>query len=138
VTVKSVIKDASEWDEFVDSTCRTYGFENSHCPIIYTLEGKLIGNGQAFQEHVKEKFDKALSVPKETQKARSKLESDQNDEKMRKKREGDTMAEKIDNVLEKLKNKGVTNLIGDCFYTLKFEAGIPFHVRKTNLLRDVK
>ena len=45
---------------------------------------------------------------------------------MRKKRDGDTISIKIENVLEKLKKKKVTNLITDAFYELKFEGGVPF------------
>lgn len=55
---------------------------------------------------------------------------------MRQKINGDTISEKIENVLEKLKKKNVTTLIGDAFYELKFEKGIPFYIRQTNLLRD--
>jgi len=55
---------------------------------------------------------------------------------MRKKKDGETFGEKIDQVLEKLKKKNVTKNILDDFYELKFEKGIPFYVRKTNLLRD--
>jgi hypothetical protein len=66
VAVKFVIKDASEWAEFIDSTCRSYGFEKKSCPIIYTLEGTLIGDGRDFIDHVRNKFDRSLTVTKES------------------------------------------------------------------------
>ena len=57
---------------------------------------------------------------------------------MRKKEEGDTLGEKIEHVLERLKKKNVSQLIGDCFYEQVYEQGIPFYVRTTNLLREEK
>jgi len=37
ISVKVCIKDSSEWTEFADSVCRSYGFENKYCPLIYTI-----------------------------------------------------------------------------------------------------
>ena len=56
---------------------------------------------------------------------------------MRKKERGDTLKEKIEHVLGKIKKKKVTNLIESDNYELKFEKGIPFQIRQTNLLQDV-
>jgi len=58
VSVQFVIKDSSEWKEFLNSVCRSYGLEKKSCPIIYTLEGSLIGSGADFVEHVRERYDK--------------------------------------------------------------------------------
>ena len=44
VSIQVVIKDAAEWPEFIDSVTSCYGFETKPCPIIYTIEGKLIGD----------------------------------------------------------------------------------------------
>lgn len=126
VTVKTVIKDSIEWAEFADATCRSYGFENKFCPIIYTIEGKLIGDGKAFQDHIIQRFNKAVPFNKDAVKVRNRQTQELNDELMRKKRDGDTISIKIENVLEKLKKKKVTNLITDAFYELKFEGGVPF------------
>lgn len=87
-------------------------------------------------EHVKEKYEIQIAIQKDEQKKRAKIIQDENDALMRKKKDGDTLGEKIENVLEKLKKKRVTNCIDDAFYQLKFENGIPFYVRGTNLLRD--
>ena len=134
--MKFCIKDNSEWAEFVDDVCRSYGFDKKTCPIAYTLEGSLIGDGRAFIEHIKQRFMISITVPIETQKMRTKLNHEENEEKMRKKREGEPINKKIENILEKIKKKNVTELISDSFYDLKFEKGIPFYIRKTNILRD--
>ena len=65
VCIKTVIKDAAEWDVFVDSVCRSYGFVNKTCPLIYTLEGTLIGDGKDFVHHVRERYGKSVVVEKE-------------------------------------------------------------------------
>ena len=57
---------------------------------------------------------------------------------MRKKKEGETLGEKIENHLDKLKKKHVSQLLSDAFYEKVHENGIPFYVRSTNLLRDEK
>lgn len=138
VTVKYVIKDASEWGEFVDSVCRSYGFEKKTCPIVYTIEGTLIGDGRAFVDHCREVYNKTLTITKESQKNRAKINVEENEERMRKKKEGDTLGEKIENYLEKLKKKEVSQLIEDSFYERVHESGIPFYLRKTDMLRDMK
>ena len=56
---------------------------------------------------------------------------------MRKKKEGDTLGEKIENYLEKLKKKEVAQLINDAYYEQVYEGGIPFYLRRTNVLRDM-
>ena len=95
VSVQFVIKDSSEWKDFLNSVCRSYGFEKKSCPIIYTLEGALIGSGSDFAEHVRERFDKQITISKDQQKGWTKLNVLENDERMRKKNVGDTLGEQI-------------------------------------------
>ena len=97
------MKDQTEWGEFVDSVCRSYGFEKKTCPIIYTLEGTLIGDGRDFVDHVRERYGKSLTITKENQKNRTKINVEENDERMRKLKDGETLGEKIENHLEKKK-----------------------------------
>ena len=63
--VSYIIKDSAEWPEFVDSLARTYGFDKITCPLIYTIEGTLIGDGGQFVEHIRAYFGKTLPVSKE-------------------------------------------------------------------------
>jgi hypothetical protein len=136
VQVKFVVKDGSEWEEFVDATVRSYGFESKSSPMVFTLEGTLIGDGRDFIEHVREKYDRQLQVTKEQQKNRTQLNVDENEERMRRKREGETDGERILKVLEKLSSKKVTQIIDDLFYLEEVEEGIPFIVRRGDFLRD--
>lgn len=137
VEVKYIVKDNSEWPLFVDSVCRSYGFDKKTCPIVYTLEGKLIGDGRAFIEHVREKFDVSQSITKDAQKNRTQLNIKENDDRIRKNKDGESLQEKIENHLTKQKKKKVAELIDDAFYEEYVEKGILFKVRRTNVLRDM-
>ena len=107
VCVKFVIKDTAEWDVFVDDVCRSYGFVKKTCPLVYTLEGTLIGDGREFVAYVRERYGRAVAVEKDTLKARIALNEEQNHERIKKKRDGETLGEKIENHLEKLKKKNI-------------------------------
>jgi hypothetical protein len=63
--------------------------------LVYTIEGTLIGDGRAFVDHVRERYNKTLTITKENQKNRAKINIDENEEKMRKKKEGDNLGVKI-------------------------------------------
>jgi bifunctional DNA-binding transcriptional regulator/antitoxin component of YhaV-PrlF toxin-antitoxin module len=56
---------------------------------------------------------------------------------MRKKKDGDTLAERITKALEKIKKKKVTQLIDDCFFEEITEKGIPFLSRRLDLFKDM-
>ena len=111
VTVQFVIKDPTEWSEFIDGVCRSYGFDKKTCPIVYTLEGTLIGDGRDFVDHVRDKFGKALTITKEAARARIKLTVEDNEKRMKKNKEGETLGERIENYLEKLKKRAVSTLL---------------------------
>ena len=54
---------------------------------------------------------------------------------MRKKKEGDTLGEKIEKQLGKISKKKVAQLIDDAFFRQEIENGIPFQVRRSNFFR---
>ena len=60
-----------------------------------------------------------------------------NDEKMRKKKDGDTLGEKIEKALNKISKKKVTELIDDAFYSVELQGGIPFQVKRTDTYRSM-
>ena len=61
-----MIKDASEWNQFIKSVCRSYGFVQKSSTVVYTLEGRLIGDGRSFIEYVREHFDTNVTVGKDS------------------------------------------------------------------------
>ena len=48
IDFRIVIKHPSEWEDYLQQICRIYGFLNKSNPIIYTFDGKIIGNKDAF------------------------------------------------------------------------------------------
>ena len=95
VSVKYVIKHKSEWAEFLDAvslnycniafqTCRSYGFAKRSCPLIYTIEGTLVGDAQAFIDHAREKYSRSIQLTKDTQKRRTQQNIKMINEYMRK------------------------------------------------------
>ena len=57
-----MLKDISEWEAYIDEICRIYGFKTKSNPIIYTLDGSLIGDRQQFLAIVEARF--GISNPK--------------------------------------------------------------------------
>ena len=62
---------------------------------------------------------------------------EENEERMRKKKEGDTMGEKILKALEKIKKKKVTQLFDDAFYQQVMDKGVPLQVRMADFIKDM-
>lgn len=84
---------------------------------MYTLEGKLIGDSSDFIEHVRANFCKAtVSLTKESHDSRLKDNIRKIEEEMRRRKEGDTLGEKINKQLEKVKKKKVVSQINKDFF----------------------
>jgi len=137
VTVKTVIKDREEWKGFLDSCCKSYGFKKRSCPIVYTIEGTLIGDCGQFISHVKERYLKDLPVAKEELKRRTADNVNWIADLMRKKHKGPTLREEILEHLEKVRKKGLVRLT-EAFYTEEHQAGVPFVVRRTDTLPEAR
>lgn len=103
--------------------------------MVYTIEGRLVGDGASFVEEVREKFGKVLGMTKETQKKRTHENMTMINEEMRKKQEGHTLGEKIAKSLEKIKSKNVVSHIDDAFFLQEIEQDCRFYIRRTNLFR---
>lgn len=118
---------------------RCYGFTSKQeCPIIYTVSGQLIGNASEFVEHVRDKYldGKPISAGTEVQKRRLHDNQEMIKEEWRKKKEGPTLAEKIEKHLEKVKKKEIVSHLIDTFFEQVNEGGCDYYVRYTDLQRD--
>ena len=79
-----MIKHPSEWEDYLQQICRIYGFLNKSNPIVYTFDGKIIGNKDAFLANTSKYFglpEEQLIVPNLTNKVNIKLA----DEELRRK-----------------------------------------------------
>lgn len=132
--MKTVIKAKEEWSPFLDSVCRSYGFYTRSCPLVYTIEGLLIGDGASFVEHVRERYQKVQQMTNEQQKKRTAENVEMIAEQMRKKKDGMTLGEKIEHKVEDVKGKkAAVNLIGDEFYSKVSEGGLTWYLRRADL-----
>lgn len=48
IDFRIIIKHPSEWENHLQEVCRIYGFRHKPNPIIYTFDGKIIGDKDAF------------------------------------------------------------------------------------------
>lgn len=136
MTVKTVIKDRDEWKPFLDTACKSYGFKKRSCPIVYTIEGTLIGDCGQFIQHVKDRYGKSLTVSKEELKRRTADNINEIAEEMRKKHKGATLGEEIMSHLEKVKKKGYVRLLDEAFYQEEQQNGVSFYVRRMDVMED--
>jgi len=81
----------------------------------------LIGNAQNFIDHVREKYQRAIALTKDTQKRRTQQNIKMIEEYMRKKQEGMNMKELIQSHLEDIKDKELISLIDDAFFDQRLE-----------------
>lgn len=75
-------------------------------------------------------------MTKETQKKRTTENMNLIQEEMRKKKDGLTLAEKIEKHLEKIKSKDAVSLIDDSFFEKETEGGLLWYLRRTNLIKN--
>ena len=121
----------------VSQLCRSYGFYTRSCPFIFTLEGEPIGDGADFVEHVRLRYCRAaVNMSKEQQDSRARDNLEKIEELMRRRKHGLTLAEKIDEKLDKMKKKDMISHICDSFFEEVEEEGKYYMLRRTNLQRD--
>lgn len=135
IHVTFVVKDKSEWDQFLDDVCTSYGFDLKFCPLVYTLQGDLVCEGSRFGEHLKEKYNISYNLSKDAIKNRQKENIAENELKMKERMEP-TFAEVVTKAIMEQPPKNAVTLIDDAFYQVEFDRSIPFYVRRTNMLRE--
>ena len=105
VKVQFIVKDDTEWEAFLDGLTRTYGFDKFPNPICYTLEGDFIGDGADFLEHIRKRYNKSDNYSSELTRNRTKMNEEENEDRMRKMTDVEPLGTKINNFLEKAKQK---------------------------------
>ena len=110
----SVIKKhKNEWDKFLISLKQSYGFKRKWCPIVFTVEGELIGDVSEFYDYAQIKFGKVYRVSKDTLNLRAKNNVRAVNEEVRRRDKGPNIVEKIQKSLRKAKkNHHVKNFEG--------------------------
>lgn len=129
----SVIKKhKNEWEKFLNSLKESFGFKRKWCPIVFTVEGELIGDVGEFYDYAQTRFGKVYRVSKDTLNLRAKNNTRMVNEEVRRRDKGPNIIEKIQKRLKKAKRKELVNNF-DGFFKTVTEKGIPFKVRYTNI-----
>lgn len=50
IDFRIIIKHPKEWENYIHEILRIYGFKKKFDPIVFTLDGKLIGGIDGFRE----------------------------------------------------------------------------------------
>lgn len=59
------MKHKNEWNSFAVALKNSYGFNKLCCPIVFTVEGELIGDTKDFSNYVETWFGKDYNEVKE-------------------------------------------------------------------------
>lgn len=51
-SVSVVVKHPQEWPSFLSGVCTSFGFKRKSTPIVFTVDGALIGGLDEFRTHV--------------------------------------------------------------------------------------
>ena len=98
-----ISKHKNEWDDFLKSLKDSYGFKRKCCPIVFTVEGELIGDVGDFYDYAQNRYGKVYRVSKDTLNLMAKNNARAINEEVRKRDKGPSMIEKIQKTLLKCK-----------------------------------
>ena len=125
-------KHKNEWDDFLTSLTESFGFSRKCCPIVFTVEGELIGDVTEFYDYSQNKYGKVYRVSKETLDLRAKSNVKATNEEVRRRDKGPNIVEQIQKALLKSKKKKlVSNYEG--YFNSVIKDGIPYKVRLTDM-----
>ncbi|CAD8182409.1 unnamed protein product [Paramecium pentaurelia] len=99
ISFKIVLKDLTQWEQYADEICRIYGFKQKSNPIIYTMDGCLIGDRNAFISLAESRFgfsDPKLRQGPITPDVNKKIAKQELDLKLKLQRNKKTLVEKIE------------------------------------------
>ena len=94
--------------------CRSFGFYKRTCPLVFTIEGDLIGDQVDFREHVRSRYCRTnITMAKEFHDVRYKDNMQQAEDVIRNRLNGPSLREKIAKKSEKAKKLGLISHIVD-------------------------
>jgi hypothetical protein len=131
--VHVIAKHASEWEDFLKKICTGYGFKEFSNPIIFTVDGKFIGDKHAFKEHVLKHY----SVKAELDKNMKNLISDHDKMILETHRKNLANGPSVEDIVkakikEIVKEGGIKILDG--FFEKKYDQGFEFYFKKSEIL----
>lgn len=132
-SIHIIAKHHTEWDEFLKKTCSGYGFKEPSNPIIFTVEGKLIGDKSSFKQHVLESYSVRGELDKNLRGLISEYDKVSLENFRQKEADGPTVIETIrDRIDEIVKSGGMR--IADGFFQECIDNAFEFSVKISQIL----
>lgn len=138
IDFRIIIKHPSEWEAHLQEVCRIYGFRNKSNPIIYTFDGKIIGDKQAFLRNTSKYFgigEEDMNIGPLSTDVNRRLADEELRKKLKLKNKEKTLMESIDErIAERLKERVfVWKLLN---YERSLESFLVFYRREVEGLCD--
>lgn len=131
--VHIIAKHSTEWDAFLKKLCNSYGFKEPSNPIIFTVDGKLIGDKYAFKDHVVRTYSVRGELDKNMKALISEYDKTSLENYRKKLAEGPSVKEIVkEKIKEIVQNGGIRILDG--FFEPNYDKGFEFWVRSSNML----
>lgn len=128
-----IAKHSSEWDEFLRKICNSYGFKEPSSPIIFTVDGKLIGDKQAFKEHVLQFYLVRAELDKNMRGLISDYDRMSLENYRQQAAEGPSIEQKVQCRIKEAVSQGCLVIL-DGFFEKIYDAGFEFWVKNSKIL----
>mmetsp|Transcript_4784 Transcript_4784/g.8923 ORF Transcript_4784/g.8923 Transcript_4784/m.8923 type:complete len:663 (-) Transcript_4784:1769-3757(-) len=133
VTVHIVTKHPSDWSEFIAKTCNGFGFYEISSPIIFTADGKLIGDKFKFKRYLLTTYGIKSDLKKSERKTRAQMDFAEAQKQKVLLANGPEFIDRVTANLESCLERGQFQVL-DGFYEQVFDAGVEFYVKKSEML----
>ena len=131
--VHIIAKHSTEWDDFLKRTCSGYGFKEASSPIVFTVDGKLIGDKHAFKEHVLQTYSVRGELDKNMRTLVSEFDKASLENHRQKLADGPSVLETVREKLQEIVGNGGMR-IADGFFEDQVDNGFEFFVHRSQIL----
>ncbi|CAG9310901.1 unnamed protein product [Blepharisma stoltei] len=133
VSVHIIMKHPTEWEAFLDKIINGYGFKTRSSPIIFTTDGKLIGDKSEFKKHILFTYGLKSDLDPILKSSIASYDQKQLEDFREKQSRGPTLAEFMKPRIAEIKAEGSTRVIPES-YERKIDKGLEFFVKSSEQL----
>lgn len=131
--VHIIAKHSTEWDEFLKRLCSSYGFKEASNPIVFTVDGKLIGDKQSFREHVLSTYSVRGELDKNMRALISEFDKTSLENSRQKAADGPSVKDQVKERLNEIVSNGNMRIL-DGFFETNYDRGFQFWQKQSNML----
>lgn len=133
VHVHVVTKHTSDWSEFITKTCNGFGFYEISSPIIFTADGKLIGDKLKFKRYLLAIYGLKSDLKKSERKARAQMDFAESQRLKDLLANGPEFIDRVTANLDACLERGQFQVL-DGYYEQVFDAGVEFYIKRSVML----